>query len=212
MIIRQRYDVVPIDSLEPHPQNVNEGDIGAVADSIDALGFYGACLVQESSGLIIAGKHRWLAARENNEEAIPALFVDVDDDTALRIMLGDNRHARLGHDEPQSLADLLTYLASETPRGLAGTGFDGDDLDELLSELDAAPKLDVSGDDAGDGSNEGGDPVGPRVDTVRFAFGDYSGQVQRAVYDRFVESYESKRVETGEVMLDEVLLLWLGIA
>jgi len=58
----------------------------------------------------------------------------VDDEAALRILLADNRTARLGSDNEAALAELLTELAG-TERGLAGTGFDGDDLDTLLNDL-----------------------------------------------------------------------------
>lgn len=134
--VAQEYDPsVPVESLEPHPRNVNEGDVGAISETMDALGFFGACLVQRSSRRIIAGKHRWLTVKALGGESVPVLWADVDDDIAVRIMLADNRTARLGHDDDQALAALLTDLAQGTDRGLSGTGFDGDALDALLADL-----------------------------------------------------------------------------
>lgn len=150
--VPQEYDpAVPVESLEPHPRNVNQGDIGAISETMDALGFFGACLVQRSSRRIIAGKHRWLTAKALGGESVPVLWADVDDDTAVRIMLADNRTARLGHDDDQALAALLTDLAQGTDRGLAGTGFDGDALDALLAGLVAGTNTTTG---AGEGEQE----------------------------------------------------------
>lgn len=136
-IVSQRYEIVPIDSIQPDPSNVNEGDVGAIHESIEHNGFYGACLVQASSRKILAGKHRWITAQQQGAEELPVLVVDCDDDTATRIMLSDNRTARLGHDNEEQLAELLAELAN-TEDGLAGTGFDADYLDELIGDLAGA--------------------------------------------------------------------------
>jgi hypothetical protein len=42
--------MVPVDSLETHPRNVNQGDIGAIYESIGANGFYGANRRAEKHG------------------------------------------------------------------------------------------------------------------------------------------------------------------
>ena len=60
--ISQEYAMVPVDSLETHPRNVNQGDIGAIYESIGANGFYGAIVAQKSTGRILAGNHRYQAA------------------------------------------------------------------------------------------------------------------------------------------------------
>jgi hypothetical protein len=60
--ISQEYAIVPVDSLETHPRNVNQGDIGAIYESIGANGFYGAIVAQKSTGRILAGNHRYQAA------------------------------------------------------------------------------------------------------------------------------------------------------
>lgn len=130
------YELVDTATLEPHPRNVNEGDIGAITESMDELGFYGAVIAQRTTRRILAGKHRWMTAQLRGMEQVPVLWVDVDDEEALRIMLSDNRTARLGRDDPEALATLLGEL-TDSERALAGTGFDGDDLDALLRDLDA---------------------------------------------------------------------------
>lgn len=134
----QEYDeAVPVDSVVPHPDNVNEGDVGAIVESLDALGFFGAVLVQKSTRRIISGEHRWKAAVERGAATLPMFFVDVDDDEARRMMLVDNETARKGHNRADELAALLVELEN-TPKGLVGTGYDGDDLGALLKDLEAA--------------------------------------------------------------------------
>ena len=132
----QSYEVVPVDSLTQHPSNPNRGRLDVIGESVEAHGFYGAVIVQTSTRRILAGNHRWQAAKDAGLDAVPAVFVDVDDETAPRIMLADNRTTRLGEDDDAALAVLLQQLAA-TDLGLAGVGYDGSDLDELLVRVAA---------------------------------------------------------------------------
>lgn len=69
-LLPQRYEMRAVDSLQPHPQNANEGDVGAIVESIDENGFFGAVLVQASTGRILAGKHRWASAIERGDSGM----------------------------------------------------------------------------------------------------------------------------------------------
>jgi ParB-like chromosome segregation protein Spo0J len=133
-IVPQKYEMVPVGALQPNGWNVNQGDLGSIIQSVQVNRFYGAVLAQKSSGKIIAGEHRWRAAQSEGLQAVPVIWMDVDDDTAKRIMLADNRTSRLGMDDPAALADLLQSLPS-----LEGTGFDSEALQELLSDMSATP-------------------------------------------------------------------------
>ena len=133
-IINQTTETVAIDAVRPHPSNPRQGDIGAIHQSIDANGFYGAVIAQKATGHILAGNHRWQAARQAGATEVPVTWVDVDDDHALRILLADNRTNDLASYDDSALADVLKELQESTGT-LAGTGYDGDDLDDLLAEL-----------------------------------------------------------------------------
>lgn len=124
----------PIEELAHWERNPNQGDIGAVSQSIKANGWWGAVIVQKGTNRIIAGNHRVEAARQLGQEHVPVLVLDVDDEKAQRINIADNRTTRLGQDDEEMLAEILTTLAS-TELGLEGTGFDGDDLDALPDDL-----------------------------------------------------------------------------
>lgn len=125
---------VPLSAIEPHPNNVRQGDIGAIATSLETHGQYRPIVVQQATGRILAGNHTYKAAAALGWDKIAVVYVDVDDDQAQRIMLVDNRTNDLATYDDSALGDLLTELAG-TPGGLEGTGYDGDDLDELLATL-----------------------------------------------------------------------------
>lgn len=125
----QWYDEVPVGSIQPHPDNPNKGDVEAIQESIRANDFYGACVVQASSGRILAGEHRWRAAKAEGLTLIPVIYRDCDDHTALRVMLVDNETARHGEVDPEVVSTLLDTLET-----LEGTGFQADWLEQLDQE------------------------------------------------------------------------------
>ena len=51
-----------IASVQPHPRNVRQGDVGAIATSLSTHGQYRPIVVQESTGHILAGNHTYKAA------------------------------------------------------------------------------------------------------------------------------------------------------
>lgn len=129
-IVAQEYRMVGVDELEPHPDNPHQGDVDLIAGSIKRFGFYGSVVVQQSRMRIIAGEHRWRGARKAGLKKVPAVVLDVDDDTALRLLLADNRLAEHGSYEDAKLAELLQNLPD-----LDGTGWRDEDLADLLDDL-----------------------------------------------------------------------------
>ncbi|WP_139806694.1 hypothetical protein [Deinococcus hopiensis] len=51
--------LVPVSDLKPHPRNPNVGNVDVIAESIKVNGFYGALVVQKSTGYILKGNHTW---------------------------------------------------------------------------------------------------------------------------------------------------------
>ena len=132
-VVPQRYEAnVPLSQLHPHPANPNQGDLGLLAGLIDANGFAVPVLAQESTGIIIDGEHRWIAARQAGMDALPVVWLDVSDDTRDRLLASLNEATRRGMNDESKLIALLTGLAG-TEKGLSGSAFDGDDLDELIA-------------------------------------------------------------------------------
>lgn len=137
---QQKYALTPIGKLTPHPSNPRQGDVGAIHESIEANGFYGAIIFQKSTGYVIGGNHRLIAAQQAGAEKVPAIEVDCDDETALRILLADNRTNDLASYDSESLADILRELA-ETGDAITGTGYSLDDLDDLIADLQESQPL-----------------------------------------------------------------------
>ncbi len=133
-------EVVATDNLTPHPDNPRQGDIGAIATSIQHNGWYGTVVAQKSTGHVLAGNHRLQAARQLGMTEVPVYWIDVDDTTARRILLADNRTNDLATYDDDILATLLADLASTDD--LLGTGYDGDDLDDLLADPPDFPSID----------------------------------------------------------------------
>lgn len=129
----QQIENVPLKSLRPHPRNVRQGDIGAISESLRVHGQYRPIVVQKATGHILAGNHTYKAAKALKWENIAVVYLDVTDDEALRILLVDNRTSDLASYDDSALSDLLRTMM-DTDLALLGTGFDGDDLDELLTE------------------------------------------------------------------------------
>jgi len=123
--------LVDIDSVQQHPSNYNNGDVEALGESIEVNGMYRPIYVQSSTGYIIAGNHTWVACKGLGAEKIPVVRLDVDDNTALRIMLADNRIAAMAVPDNAQLLDLLKHL--DTHDSLLGTGYQSYDIDVLAA-------------------------------------------------------------------------------
>jgi hypothetical protein len=150
----QRFDpLVPLDQLHPHPANPNEGDLGLLCELLDANGFAGAVMAQESTGILIDGETRYHAAAARNLPGLPVIWVDVDDDTRDRLLAEWNESGRRGINNETKLLALLQGLAV-TPKGLEGAAFDGDDLDTLVARLSGPLVIDPAGSGAGYGEDD----------------------------------------------------------
>jgi ParB-like chromosome segregation protein Spo0J len=128
-------EMVSVDAISQHPENANNGDVEAISESIEVNGFFAPMLVQRSTGYIMVGNHRYQAALELDMHEVPVIFLNVSDAEAKRIMVADNRTSRLGFDDEAQLGLLLDDLYA-TDIGLAGTGFDYQDLEKIHLIMD----------------------------------------------------------------------------
>lgn len=151
-IIQQRYAVVPIDSVQPHPRNVRRGDLEQIAKSQAENGFFGACLVQESSGHICIGNHRWRAWKSLGMTEIAVLYAEISDRQARKFLLADNATSDAATYDLQGLAKELQELQDDDD--LQGSGYDDSDVTALLQQVaaDEAATRGRNGDDEGTGA------------------------------------------------------------
>lgn len=141
-VVDQRFVAdFPVRDMRPHPRNPNQGDVGAIYESIQHNGFYGVVGVHSSTGHILWGNHRYEAALQAGAAALPALVVDCDDDAALRILLVDNRAAKLSTTDDNLLVDILHELAA-SPEALRGTAYTAEDFDAIIASLGQSVNFD----------------------------------------------------------------------
>lgn len=127
-----------INSLKPHPENPRFGDIGAIAESIKRNGWFGSVVAQTSTRFILAGNHRVMAAQQLGYTKVPVFWVDCDDIRAKAILIAENRTNQLASWDEDGLAKILEELANAGE--LQATGFDGDDVDDIIAGMDDRPE------------------------------------------------------------------------
>jgi len=127
--------LAPIDSVTPHPENYNNGDVEAIGESIDENGMCEVIKYQVSTGYIIAGTHTWYSLLEHDAEVAPLLPLDVDDLTAKKLMVALNVIARNAKPDNAMLLDTLVEIATRDQ--LRGTGVDEHHMEalEALAEM-----------------------------------------------------------------------------
>ena len=145
-----RIEYVDPNRLATHPDNPRQGDVGAIFPSIKHHGVYTPVIAQASTGHIIVGNHRYRAMLEAGMTEVPVIWRDVDDETARRIMVADNRASDLATNDDAALLDILSSMDD-----LEGTLYDGDDLDDLAMLVEGqARSLDDLGAEYGDFSED----------------------------------------------------------
>lgn len=129
--------MVEIDSISPHPENYNNGDVESLVESIEVSGMYRPIYVQASTRYIVAGNHTWLACKTLDADTIPVVELDISDEEAFRIMVADNEVAALAVRDNHALLRTLERL-KDTEQGLRGTGKNEFDL-EVIRHLAEIP-------------------------------------------------------------------------
>jgi hypothetical protein len=135
-----------------HPQNPKQHDLGAIIQSYKAHGYVASGVLDDRTGLFLAGHGRVMAldAMKRNGAKPPDgirnggddWLVPVqtgyhsDNDTqALAYLAADNKLTIAGGWDEVALAELLQELANSDEVILEASGFDGDELDDLLRDL-----------------------------------------------------------------------------
>jgi ParB-like chromosome segregation protein Spo0J len=169
---------VPVSSLRKFPNNARQGDVGAIAESLRVNGQFRPIVVNRPTMTVLVGNHTLQAAIMLGWEEIAVTFIDVDEDEAARIVIIDNRTSDLAGYDDESLTALLRSVGDPS-----GTGYDLDDLDDLLSGGSGKPSRPVGG------------PVRISVDRFRFT-------VRRDVFDEWARYVGDDPHETVATRLE----------
>ena len=160
--IRYEYldDIISADS------NPKDHDLGVLYQSMKRFGFTNPIIMNESTGKLLAGHGRLQTLqmmKDNGDDAPKRIDVakDIEDDRietwyvpvlygvsidnvseAQAYLIADNRLTELGGWKPMDLMDNLTEILEETGN-LDGTGYDLDDVEDILSDMESTT-FDVS--------------------------------------------------------------------
>lgn len=129
-----KSEEVGIKVPKPHPKNPRIGNVEVVAESLREHGQFKPIVINKRSGLIAAGHHTWLAARSLGWETIQAVYIDVDEQKHLKIMLADNKTSDMGVYDEKVLAEILAGLSDD----LTGTGYNPAELQDLIDSVQAS--------------------------------------------------------------------------
>lgn len=149
-----RTETIPLHRLTPFPGNARRGNVATILESLRRNGQYRSLIVRELPGaplMVLAGNHTAEALDRHgpgdcgqttgelpcgvcdNDPGWPLTarceVVTCNEDTARRVNLIDNRAAEKGFQDPDALAELLSFLDDD----LTGTGYDDVDVERLLA-------------------------------------------------------------------------------
>ena len=122
--------MVPAATLNPHPENPNNGDVDGLVESLLQNGCYRTVIASRKTGNILAGHTLYAALLECGAEMIPVTWADTDtDNSERRIVIVDNAAARNAKmDQPAELEmieriideekDLLAAFPDVAPLGI----------------------------------------------------------------------------------------------
>lgn len=137
--------LVPLDSVQQHPANPNNGDVDSIIESIKVNGFNSVVTVDERTGYIIAGNHRYQALHALGATEIPVIYATpAPDGDERRYMLADNQTARLARMDQAAELEILKELA-ESEIGLFGTGFTDELMQQLMLDLANQAEIPMGG-------------------------------------------------------------------
>ena len=123
---------VALITLKPYPNNPRKGNIKLISESLETYGQYKPITVNKRTNEILAGNHTYEAALKLGWKTIAATYVDVDANTAAKIVLMDNRTSDAGSYDDGALYGLLDSLEDTNV-----TGYTDKDLRELKELFDA---------------------------------------------------------------------------
>jgi DNA methylase/ParB-like nuclease domain len=130
---------LPIGQLVPDPRNPrkhSDRQVSQVAQSIASFGFNSPILI-DSTGKILAGHGRWLAARKLNLKDVPTIRLEhLTESQAKAFILADNRLSEMSSFDDRLLAEALKELSDlHLDFSIEATGFSVGEIDLRIEEL-----------------------------------------------------------------------------
>jgi hypothetical protein len=175
--------LVPLDRVQQHKFNPNNGDLEKLIESIKVNGFLTAITADWKTGNIIAGNHRWQALHALGATHIPVIWHDFTTESGTRFLIGDNAVGQAARMDHGLLTSLMNDLR-ETELGLLGTGYEEAQLDQMM--LDMLNDQDKPIDGHGFGAGEA--PMGIFQVVVVFNDSEERDEMATAITDRWPDA------------------------
>lgn len=140
---------IPLSEIKPLPNNPKGHDIGAIAGAIKRFSFIDPVIVNSRTGHLLSGHGRiealsWMRSQgqavprgvleRDGDWAVPGDIVELDESEEAGAAIALNRTVQLGGWDDAKLGEMLGDLVAGP--GLDGVGYDCDDLNALLSDLE----------------------------------------------------------------------------
>ena len=126
-----KSEKVSIDTIKTYPNNPRRGNVSLIKESLTEYGQYKPITVNLATNQILVGNHTYQAAVELGWKEIEVTYVNVDDKTAAKIVLIDNKATDLGKYDNEALLELLESL-----NDLEHTGYSVDQYDDVLARIE----------------------------------------------------------------------------
>ena len=198
-------EYLPLEEIQYATKNPKDHDIGAIYESIRRHGFVNYPLMNKATMQLLAGHGRCdtlktikrdgefvpdgIQVRGDGEWLVPILVsANIEDEgEALAYLIGDNRLTEIGGYHTMDLLDSLQDVLKETGN-LDGTGYDLDDIETILEDMDRA-EFNVR--DYGDGSMED-------ETSVQIAIGRYKFKIPNEDFYDWEQSVKGQ-INTSEI-------------
>lgn len=121
-------EIVPIDTLKPHPRNYKQHPDDQLEHIITMIRQHGHYrnIVISSDNYILAGHGVVLASKKMGLVEVPVHRLDVgyEHPEAIKVLVADNEIAHLAEQDDRLLSELLKGIVDDGSTDLKGTGFD----------------------------------------------------------------------------------------
>ena len=138
-------DPETLKSAAYNPRQITREELNKLIKSIKQFGFVDPASVRKQDNMIVGGHQRVKAAIELGLKEIPVVYLDITENDAKLLNVALNKIS--GDWDEDKLTELLTELKFFDDVDELLTGFDEDELDKLLADLEE-PKEGLTDDDA----------------------------------------------------------------
>jgi hypothetical protein len=193
---------VAIDELKPYPNNPRRGNIKLIAESLAEYGQYKPIIVNKYNNQILVGNHTHAAAKSLGWKEIEVSYIEIDEETAAKIVLVDNRTGDLSAYDNNALLKLLERL-----NDLEHTGYGDDEYDDVLARIEEEKTPKVIDELAKNGQQEIASQIAglaeryKAVDTKVFMV-----ELENATYIWTIEQLGKYRLKTGALSNSDALV------